>query len=252
MENIISIEHLYVNYEHLTVLENINLKVHNKDFLCIIGPNGGGKTTLLKVILGLIKPEKGSITVFNQSPEQARDKIGYVPQYHTFDRNFPIDVFDAVLMGNINNKKYFKKFSIREREKAEQSLAEVDMLNFLHRQVGKLSGGQIQRILIARALVSNPKLLLLDEPTASIDTKVGMDVYEILRKLNEEITIILVSHDIGVISSYAKQIACLNKYLYYHETKEITDETIQAMYKCPVDLIAHGVPHRVLGRHKSK
>jgi len=251
-EEVIRLDDVWVRYGDLTILEEINLSVQNLDFLGIIGPNGGGKTTLLKVILGLIKPTRGNVTVLGNPPEKSRRFIGYVPQITQFDRNFPVTVLDVVLMGRLGRKGLLGKYSEEDRKVAYKALKSVEMLEFEDKQVGKLSGGELQRVLLARALASDPKILLLDEPTASIDEPTKTELYELLKNLNQKITIILVSHDIGVISSYVDKIACLNRRLFYHGPKEISRETIEETYQCPVDLIAHGVPHRVLRKHKEK
>lgn len=221
------------------VIKDINLKIAEKEFLGIIGPNGGGKTTLLKVILGLIKPNKGKL-IIDGTENNSNSKIGYVPQYSNFDKTYPISVKDVVSMGiKVNNI----------QSVIESALSKVNLLNKMNVQIGHLSGGEQQRVLIARALATNPKILLLDEPTASIDTQTGNNIYELLTELNKEKTIILVSHDIGAISRAVKKIACMNKKLVYHDSKEVTKEMLEETYQCPVDLIAHGVPHRVLDHH---
>jgi len=251
-EEVISLEDVWVQYNGVTVLEDITLSVQNRDFLGIIGPNGGGKTTLLKVILGLIKPNRGRVTVLGGPPEEGRRFIGYVPQLTQFDREFPATALDVVLMGRLGRKGLLRRYTEEDMEIAYKALESVEILDLKDRQVGKLSGGELQRVFLARALAADPKILLLDEPTASIDEPTKTELYELLKGLNREITIILVSHDIGVISSYVDKIACLNRRLFYHGSKEITAETIEETYRCPVELLAHGVPHRVLKKHEGK
>ena len=251
-EEVISVEDVWVQYNGVTVLEDITLSVQNRDFLGIIGPNGGGKTTLLKVILGLIKPNRGRVTVLGGPPEEGRRFIGYVPQLTQFDREFPATALDVVLMGRLGRKGLLRRYTEEDMEIAYKALESVEILDLKDRQVGKLSGGELQRVFLARALAADPKILLLDEPTASIDEPTKTELYELLKGLNREITIILVSHDIGVISSYVDKIACLNRRLFYHGSKEITAETIEETYRCPVELLAHGVPHRVLKKHEGK
>lgn len=238
----IELNNVTVKIENQIILSEINLKIQQNEFLGIIGPNGGGKTTLLKTILGLIKPVSGTIKIFDDILSNQKKAIGYVPQYNSFEAGYPITVWDVVKIGSIFDKN-------PKKEKIEQALLKVDIINLKDKLIGNLSGGQKQRVLIARALVSRPKIILLDEPTASIDSKTGKSIYELLDKLNEDSTIILVSHDIGAVSSYVKKIACLNKTLYYHDDKEITKEILEKTYECPVDLIAHGVPHRVFHNH---
>ncbi|EOD01501.1 metal ABC transporter ATP-binding protein [Caldisalinibacter kiritimatiensis] len=244
----IEVKNVSIFYDSVCALKDINFKVKRKQFLGIIGPNGGGKTTLLKLLLGIIKPSSGTVKI--------RDgrSIGYVPQFSSFDKKFPIKVLDVVLMGLLPNKvRLFHRFSKKDIKKVEQVMEELGILEFKDRQIGKLSGGQLQKVLIARALVTEPNILLLDEPTASIDANAKTEIYKLLKKLNEEKTIILVSHDIGIISSYIDSIACLNKTLYYHDenNSRLDNETLKKTYGCPIDLITHGTtPHRVLKFHE--
>lgn len=251
-EEVIRLEDIWVKYGDITVLENINLRVEKNDFLGIIGPNGAGKTTLLKVILGLVKPIRGKVIVLGDLPKKSRRFIGYVPQVSQFDRDFPATVLDVVLMGRLGRKGLYKKYNEKDVEVARRSLELVDMLDFEDKLFGRLSIGQLQRVLLARALASDPKILLLDEPTASIDEPTKKELYEILKDLNKKVTVVLVSHDIGVISSYVDKIACLNRKLFYHGSKELTAKIIQETYQCPIELIAHGFPHRVLKKHTEK
>ncbi|MDX1699259.1 MAG: ABC transporter ATP-binding protein, partial [Melioribacteraceae bacterium] len=231
------------------VISNINLELAEREFLGIIGPNGGGKTTLLKVIIGLIKPFSGEIIIEGNSGGNTRSQIGYVPQYSQFDNSYPIKVKDVVSMGFVSKSMFSTKLSDEDFLKTEEALKKVNLSSKIEHQVGHLSGGEQQRVLIARALATNPKVLILDEPTASIDKQTGSSIYELLTELNSQKTIIMVSHDIGAISRSVKKIACMNNKLVYHNTKEITKEMLEETYKCPIDLIAHGVPHRVLEHH---
>jgi len=247
-KEIVCLKNVYVYFNKLPVLENINLSIKENDFLAIIGPNGGGKTTLLKVILGLIKPDKGEVKIFGKNPKEGRKLIGYLPQYTIFDPSFPASVFDVVVMGRY--KGTFKGYSKKDKEEALDALKTMGMLEFKDRQIGKLSGGQLQRVFIARAIARKPKLLLLDEPMASIDPEMQKSFYELLSKLKEKMAICLVTHDIGVVSVYVEEIACLNRRLFYHGPKEAGLKKLEDVYRCPVELIAHGVPHRVLRKHK--
>lgn len=248
--DVIRIEHVSVFYGEHTALDDVTLTVEQNDFLGIIGPNGAGKTTLLKVILGTIKPDTGKISILDHSPIASRKYIGYVPQHSQFDTNFPINVRDVVLMGRYSKRGLARKYNKTDFHLAEEALEKVGMLSFRDKQIGKLSGGEQQRIFIARALVSDPRILLLDEPTASVDVTSQTDFYDLLQELKRKITIILVSHDIGVMSVYVDKIACLNVQLYYHGSKEIGPDILEATYKCPVQMIAHGtIPHRVLKEH---
>jgi zinc transport system ATP-binding protein len=248
-KELVKLENIWVHYDGMPILAEINLSVKREDFLGIIGPNGGGKTTLLKVILGLVKPSRGEVTVLGGAPEQNRKFIGYVAQHSMFDRDFPINVWDVVLMGRYGKVGLLKRFNDEDKKIALKALETVEMLDFKDRQIGRLSGGQQQRVFIARALVAEPKLLLLDEPTAGIDMPMQAEFYELLARLKQRMAIVLVSHDISAVSIYVDKIACLNRRLFYHESKEISAEDLEAVYQCPVEMIAHGVPHRVLKEH---
>jgi zinc transport system ATP-binding protein len=249
-KEVVRLEDVWVQYNGVPILEGINLAIEQDDFLGIIGPNGGGKTTLLKIILGLISPSRGKVSVLGKPPEKSRSKIGYVPQHNLFDRDFPISVGDVVLMGRYGKSGLFRRYSSEDRRATQDALQTVGMLDYKERQMGKLSGGELQRIFIARALVAEPKLLLLDEPTASVDPAMQTEFYELLEKLKRQMAIVLVSHDISAVSVYVDKLACLNRQLHYHGSKEITSEILEATYKCPVQMIAHGlVPHRVLKEH---
>jgi len=247
---VVHLEHIWVQHNGVPILEDISLGILENDFVGIIGPNGGGKTTLLKVILGLIQPTRGRVTVLGKHPEDSRNSIGYVPQHNLFDRQFPISVWEVVLMGRNGRVGLFKRYSSEDKAKAEESLDSVGMLQHAGRQIGKLSGGEQQRVLISRALVSEPRLLLLDEPTASVDPAMQTEFYELLEELKKRMAVVIVSHDIGAVSVYVDKIACLNVQLHYHGSKELSDDILEATYKCPVQMIAHGtIPHRVLKEH---
>ncbi|HEX78100.1 MAG TPA: ABC transporter ATP-binding protein [Dehalococcoidia bacterium] len=249
---VVRLEDVWVDYDGLLALEGVNLSIRQDDFLGIIGPNGGGKTTLLKVILGLIKPSRGQVWVLGDAPERSRRLIGYVPQYRHFDPDFPISVWDVVLMGCYGRAGLLGRYSRQDKKKAMDALETVEMLDRRDRQIGRLSMGEQQRAFIARALVAEPRLLLLDEPTASIDAPMQTEFYELLASLKRRMAIVLVSHDISAVSIYVDKIACLNRRLFYHDSKELTAQDLEAAYRCPVQMIAHGVPHRVLPEHQGQ
>lgn len=244
---VVSLERVSFTYAGVDVLRDVSFEFYEGDFVGIIGPNAGGKTTLLKLTLGLLRPDSGSIRVLGVSPDEARGLVGYVPQYAHFDRSFPIRVRTAVTMGTLGRGRMGDEVA---SDAVDRALEQLELHVVADRQMGSLSGGQLQRALIARALVTEPKLLLLDEPTASLDTRIGRSVYELLEELAEKITVVLVSHDIGVISRHVRTIACLNVEMHYHHSKHLTPEMIEAAYGCPVDLVAHGHPHRVLEQHE--
>lgn len=247
VNNAVEMEDVCVTFNKQPVLQDINFSIGVNDFLAIIGPNGGGKSTLLKIILGLIKVNRGSVRVFGNEPGNPTNPIGYLPQHVSFDPDFPINVFDTVLSGRYHG--LLKTYSEEDREKVSEALREVNMLKMGDRQMSRLSGGQMQRVFIARAIVREPKLLLLDEPMASIDPEMQNSFYNLLSRLRDRMAIVLVSHDVGAVSSHVDNIACLNQTLYYHGSVENAAEPLEEMYKCPIDLLSHGIPHRVLKKH---
>ena len=252
---LVDIDSVSFAYNSRWILEDVNLEVHRGDYIAMIGPNGGGKTTLLKLILGLLKPLKGTLRVLGETAPKASYRIGYVPQDVHVNRSFPISALDVVMMGKLTPKKRWTRKS-EDRHDALRALERMEMAALANRKIRELSGGQLQRVFIARALVNRPELLLLDEPTASIDTKGQADFFSLLQKLNPEVTIVVVSHDLLVVSTYVKSVACVNKRLHYHHQAEITGEMLETMYPCtveevcPVELVAHGLPHRVLKPHQ--
>lgn len=252
---VVEIHALDFSYNGQPVLRDINLEIKAGDFMAMIGPNGGGKTTLLKILLGLYTPDRGKIHVLGRPPRTVSHLVGYVPQNIHINQRFPISALDVVLMGLLNPYKRWARHSRRDRLAAHRALDTLQMGAYADRRIGELSGGQRQRVFIARALVTNPELLLLDEPTASIDATGQHAFYEMLNELSQEITIVLASHDLMALSRYVKSVACINRTLHYHDQGEITEEMIASMYRCslddncPVELIAHGIPHRVLKEH---
>ena len=253
---IVEIKNVWFAYNGQTVLEDVSLDIQQGDFIAMIGPNGGGKTTLLKLMLGLLKPDKGAIRVLGDSTEKASHHIGYVSQNVHINRSFPITATDVVLMGKLEPNRRWAKSSVQDRDEALDALERMEIESFADSKIGELSGGQRQRVFIARALVTQPKVLLLDEPTASIDAKGQAEFHRLLKTLNKDIPILVVSHDLVAISTYVKSVACINKRLHYHHQAEITGEMLEEMYPCtdeevcPVELIAHGLPHRVLKHHQ--
>lgn len=239
-------------YNGHPVLLNASLRVVEGNFLAIIGPNGCGKTTLLKIILGILSPESGIVRIFGKNPGEVAGLVGYVPQETGSNKDFPISVLDVTLMGRLGLHGRDRRYVREDRDFARGVLEKVGMWEYRNRPIGKLSGGQRQRVYIARALAAEPKILVMDEPTASVDVRFQTELYEFLKELNASMTIIVVSHDMSVLSSYIKSVACLNQTIFYHDGAEVTDEMIHSAYHCPVELIAHGMPHRVLRRHEHK
>lgn len=246
MDTLISLKHVTAGYESGIVLQDVNFDIHNKDFIGVIGPNGGGKTTLIKIILGLIKPLSGSI-IRNHSQEGTF--IGYLPQQSQLDKKFPIQVRDIVLSGLMSSGARFRSYSASDKRKALDLLDQMGISKLADVTASELSGGQLQRVLICRALISSPQLLILDEPNTFVDNRFEQEMYELLRSLNKEMAILMVSHDVGTISYYVKTIACVNMFLHYHPSNVITEEQL-ANYNCPLQIITHGdVPHTVLQKH---
>ncbi len=244
-EPLIEVRDVWVTMRGHTVLEAVNLSIYPDDFFAIIGPNGGGKTTLLRVILGLLRPCRGEVRF-----RGGMSSLGYVPQFRTFDFDYPITVREMVISGRLGRiSRLPRRYGSLERERADEALETMGISDLADRQIRDLSGGEQQRAIIARALVGEPNVLLLDEPTVYVDTPTTLQFYEILDQLRERMAIVLVTHDIGVIPDRITRVACLNRRLYTHDSAEITPDMLEAAYHCPVDLIAHGVPHRVFPDH---
>ncbi len=236
----ICIRDLYFAYQRDYLLENVNLDIHPREFVCIIGPNGSGKTTLLKLILGLLKPQQGSIHIFGQEPEIGREWIGYVPQHFQLDLSFPATVLEVVMMGLIHKRKWFH-FSSSAKKRAQETLKVVGLGSRAGDMFRDLSGGQRQRVLIARALVNQPKILLFDEPTAHVDTVAEQSLMELLKRISQEIAVILVSHDLGFVSQYVDTVVCVNKTVQKHPTNTLTGEIIRELYGRHIELVQHGL-----------
>ncbi|MBU1342509.1 MAG: ABC transporter ATP-binding protein [Proteobacteria bacterium] len=233
----IILENVSFAYKHRNILEDVDLFIHKGEFASIVGPNGGGKTTLLKLILGLIKPDKGEICILGKAPDKVRQQIGYMPQYAHLDNDFPATVMDVVLMGRLATKTLW--FSKNDRMEALTAIDEVGMTDFIHTGFNELSGGQKQRILIARALCSCPAILLLDEPTANVDHQTEENLFSILQKLNSKMTILLVSHDLGFVSKYVKSVICVNRQVVIHPTTLMDGALIKDIYHGDLKMVRH-------------
>lgn len=237
-DEIIKFENVSFAYENEIVLQDVDISLYTQEMVSIIGPNGGGKTTLLKLILGLLKPTQGHISVFDQTPEKVRYLFGYVPQYARFDPRFPVNVFDVVLMGCLKPHT-FGMYNTRDKNSALHSLDIVKLSHLKNRSFATLSGGQRQRVLIARSLVSKPKVLLLDEPTANVDRKTEEDLYSLIQELSKVYTVLLVSHDLGVVPKISDRIVCVNRNVIIHTKAELTGQSIQDIYSCSIDIVQH-------------
>jgi len=243
-KDLVKIENLYAGYNGTTILKAINLKIFEQDFLGIIGPNGGGKTTLIKSILGLIKPFSGRILFENDS---LKKHIGYMPQTHQLDRKFPVIVSEVVESGLISEKKLFGS---ERKAKTLDIIRKMDIEKVANKAIGELSGGQLQRTLLARAVINDPELLILDEPDSYVDKRFESYFYELLKEINKTTAIVLVSHDVGTVISTVKNIACVNENLHYHSGSDVDGNWLEEHWACPFEVITHGnLPHRVLKNH---
>ncbi len=250
-KKLITIDHITAGYGDKMVLRDIRLTIYQKDFLGIIGPNGGGKTTLLKVILGLLSPAEGKVRFYQENKEVSQIKIGYLPQLNQIDRKFPISVREVIASGLASEKPVLGRFTASHQERIDETIQQMDLENLSQRPIGELSGGQLQRVLLGRSIVSNPQLLILDEPNSYVDKRFESRFYQLLEEINKRSAIILVSHDIGTVLSMVKNIACVNESLHYHPGSDVSADWLDDKYACPIDLIGHGhLPHRVLKSHK--
>lgn len=250
MGKIVELQAVTAGYEDEIILRNINFTINDNDFIGVIGPNGGGKTTLVKVIIGLIKTVSGRVIYHHQDDSTGnRRLIGYLPQVSSTDRIFPITVLNVVLSGLARRNRLINRFTKAQLMKVHGMLETMGISDLSEKNISELSGGQLQRVFLCRAIVSDPKLLILDEPNTYVDNKFESDLYKILNELNKRMAIMIVSHDVGTITYFVKTIACVNRELHYHESNIISQEQLAA-YNCPIQIIAHGdIPHTILKQH---
>jgi zinc transport system ATP-binding protein len=247
-EPLLSVEKVTLSLDGQKVLEDVDLQIMENDFIGVIGPNGGGKTSLVKVILGLLKPDSGHVR-YRKETLGGRHRIGYLPQVHAFDKKFPITVREVVLSGLPAWRKMVSRHGSADKDKAAYWMEKLGITALSGKTIGTLSGGEMQRTFLCRSLISEPRLLILDEPDTYVDNRFEQELYEILRELNGQMAILLVSHDVGTITAYIKCIACVNRKLHYHPSNIISQKQLAA-YDCPIQIITHGdVPHTVLGKH---
>jgi zinc transport system ATP-binding protein len=247
---LIELQHIAVDYDRKRVLRDVNLTVYEHDFLGIIGPNGGGKTTLVKTILGLLKPREGTVRFFREGAPVEEIKMGYLPQYNQIDRKFPISVYDVILSGLSKQKSLFRPYTKEQRQRVQEILRQMGLEGLEQRAIGQLSGGQLQRALLGRAIIAEPDVVILDEPNTYIDKRFEARLYKLLEEINRQCAIILVSHDIGTVLQNVKTIACVNETLDYHPDTEVPAEWLEEHFGCPIELLGHGsLPHRVLKCH---
>ena len=248
MEPIITIKNLSVRYDKITALEHVNLNIFGNDFIGIIGPNGGGKSTLVKAIMGVVE-YSGSIEYNTTLLRHKKPHIGYLPQISSFDKAFPISVGEVVMSGLQAEQGILRSYGKDERRRVDEILDKAQLSDLKKRSIGELSGGQLQRVMLCRAIISNPRLLVLDEPTNFVDNRFENELYTLLQELNKKMAIIMVSHDLGTISSVVRSIVCVNRHVHRHDSNIITEEQLRN-YNCPIQLISHGnIPHTILGKH---
>lgn len=246
--NLVTLRDVGVTYDGVEALEHVNLEIGEKDFLGVIGPNGGGKTTLVKAILGTV-PHTGEVKLAPELFHGSERLIGYMPQISNFDRAFPISILEVVMSGLQGRRGFRSRYTKADRSKALQLLEEAGIAEAARHPVGEVSGGQLQRALLCRAIIAEPRLLILDEPTNFVDNKFEKALYDSLRELNKRMAIVMVSHDIGTITSVVKEIVCVNRHVHRHHSNILTEEQLRN-YDCPIQIVSHGmVPHTVLEHH---
>jgi zinc transport system ATP-binding protein len=233
-ETAVSVQHLSFSYQEISVLKDISFEIQQGQFIGIIGPNGGGKTTLLKLLLGFLKPVSGTIKIFGEDPWNAHSKVAYVPQSLRFDKQFPISVLELVLQGRLNHLPWYGCFSKQDKEIALNALERVGLADLSKRPFGSLSGGQAQRTLIARALTSEPELLLLDEPTASVDVKAESEIYEILKKLQGSMTILMVTHNLQAAIELVERVICVQHTAFTLSPQQVCEHYALGLYHAPL------------------
>lgn len=247
-EKIITINNLSVRYDSVVALEHVDLEIFDNDFIGIIGPNGGGKSTLVKAIMGVV-PHTGTIEFAPSIYHRGKPLIGYLPQVSNFDKSFPISVGEVILSGLQGERGMFNRYTKQDRVRVAELLDMVGLGELKNRAIGELSGGQLQRVMLCRAIISDPKILILDEPANFVDNRFENELYNILQQLSSKMAILMVSHDLGTISSVVRSIVCVNGHVHRHDSNIITAEQLRN-YDCPIQIISHGnIPHTVLGEH---
>ncbi len=249
-EPLVEVKNVTLQMNGHKILDDVSIEIYPGEFHAIIGPNGGGKTTLLKVILGLIKPDSGTVSIAGGGPGENLSMIGYVPQFRTYDFSYPITVREMVVSGRLGHISGIRKtYRPKDVEAADKAMEIMDISRYADHNISELSGGEQQRVMIARALAGNPKVLLLDEPTVYIDSPTAEKFFELLLSLREKMAIVMITHDIGSLTPEVDKVACLNHRIFTHHDNEVADDMLLAAYGCPIDVIGHGVPHRVFRRH---
>lgn len=246
--SIITLRNVGVNYEQSIALEDVNLDIFEDDFIGIIGPNGGGKTSLVKAIMGVV-PHSGEIEFAPALRRKNHLKIGYMPQVSQFDTRFPISIEEVVLSGLQSEKGFFGRYTHTDRQRATELLKQMGIDQIASRPIGEVSGGQLQRALLCRAIIAEPKLLILDEPTNFVDNNFEREFYALVKQLHERMAVMIVSHDVGTITSLVNAIICVNRHVHRHDSNILTEEQL-LNYDCPIQVVSHGhIPHTVLEHH---
>lgn len=246
--SIITLRNVGVNYEQSVALEDVNLDIFEDDFIGIIGPNGGGKTSLVKAIMGVV-PHSGEIEFAPALRRKNHLKIGYMPQVSQFDTRFPISIEEVVLSGLQSEKGFFGRYTHADRQRATELLKQMGIDQIASRPIGEVSGGQLQRALLCRAIIAEPKLLILDEPTNFVDNNFEREFYALVKQLHERMAVMIVSHDVGTITSLVNAIICVNRHVHRHDSNILTEEQL-LNYDCPIQVVSHGhIPHTVLEHH---
>jgi zinc transport system ATP-binding protein len=225
-------------YERAEVVHNVSLAVANGSLAAVVGPNGGGKSTLLKLALGLLRPRRGRVTLFGNTPEKTRRRAGYVPQHVHFDPAFPVRAIDVVMMGR-TDKHWFGPYRADDRAAAQNALERVHGTHLIRRGFSELSGGERQRVLIAQALSPDPEVLFLDEPTASVDHKIELEIYELLHELNAQMTVIVVSHNLNVVTRHASHLVCVNRTASIAPISSLTEGDLHAIHRGDMTVLQH-------------
>lgn len=245
---ILSLRGVSVAYDGYAAVEGVDLDIYDDDFIGIIGPNGGGKTTLVKAIMGAV-PYTGTITVDDTLRCGDHIKIGYMPQVSQFDTRFPISIEEVVLSGLQSEKGFFGRYCREDKERAHALLKQMGISDLADRAIGEVSGGELQRALLCRAIIAEPRLLILDEPTNFVDNRFEHEFYRMVKQLSEDMAIVMVSHDLGTISSVVCSIVCVNRHVHRHNSNILTAEQLRN-YDCPIQILSHGhIPHTVLEHH---
>jgi zinc transport system ATP-binding protein len=249
MEPVVKLENIYSGYNNQPAIKSVDLSIFEHDFIGMIGPNGGGKTTLLKTILGLLKPMSGRVVFYENGKEVPFIQLGYLPQINAIDKKFPISVEEVINSGLVSKSSPYFITGPKRKTIVHELMERLGIALFARKPIGELSGGQMQRAFLARALISHPRLLILDEPSTYVDSNFEKELYQILDELNREMAILLVSHDVGMVAAHVKTIACVNSSVQVHDSNLITTQ-MMAVYNCPIEIISHGdIPHRVLDHH---